>query len=78
MITNLDNNINTKILDKEEDFFCTICYDTENPNLIYSQSKCNHIFCNKCWAKSLSGKLECPLCKRKVREKTLTRLIKKS
>ena len=78
MITNLDNNINTKIFDKQEDFFCTICYDTENPNLIYSQSKCNHIFCNKCWAKSLSGKLECPLCKRKVREKTLTRLIKKS
>ena len=76
-LEDLDNNINTKFSDKEEDFFCTVCYETENPNLIYSQSKCGHILCNNCWVKTLNVKLECPMCKKKVRDKTLRRLVKK-
>ena len=77
MKINLDNNSNTIISDKEEDFFCSVCYETENPNLIYSQSKCGHTLCNACWAGTLCEKLECPICKKKVREKTLRRLMKK-
>ena len=77
--TNLNNNINIKKAD-EEILFCVVCYkdSKENPSLVYSISKCNHILCNKCWALTLKEKFECPMCKKKVREKTLTRLIKKS
>ena len=56
---------------------CPICFKTssQNPNLIYSISKCKHVLCNICWSGWLAEKLECPLCKGKARPKTLKRLI---
>ena len=79
MLIDLDNNKSVKISD-EEILFCSVCYEfsNKNPNLQYSQSKCKHILCNNCWAQTLYEKLECPLCKKKARMKTLTRLIKKT
>ena len=76
MIINLDNNTFIKNLDKKE-FFCVVCFQTlnDNPNMKYSISKCKHILCNECWARCLYEKFECPICKKKVREKTLIRLI---
>ena len=38
-------------------------------------SKCNHILCNICWSKTLNEKLECPICRNKVRVKTLKRIF---
>ena len=72
----LDENENTKLSDKDE--ICCVCYEisSNNPNLKYSQSKCNHTLCNICWSKTLYEKLECPICRKKARVKTLKRLIK--
>ena len=72
----LDNNENTKIIN--EDMICCVCYEifSNKPDLNYSLSKCNHMLCNICWSKTLYEKLECPICRKKVRVKTLKRLIK--
>ena len=61
-----------------EDNICCVCYEiaSNNPNLKFSLSKCNHILCNICWSKTLYQKLECPICRKKVRVKTLKRIIK--
>ena len=79
LINKLDNNINVKDKDKEndKDYFCEVCltFSNDNPNLTYSISKCGHVLCNNCWAKSLHEKLECPKCKKKTRPNTLTRLL---
>ena len=73
-LKSLDENIYTKNI--KEDFLCNVCYEiaSKNPQKKYSQSKCNHILCNLCWSKTLYEKLECPLCRNKVRVKTLNRL----
>ena len=79
MIFYLDNNVYTKLSD--DIFNCYICNNDSNDNnkeKFYSESKCNHILCNECWARTLYEKLECPFCKSKVRLKTLTKLVKKS
>ena len=34
-------------------------------------ARCGHILCEACWKNCLKIKLECPLCKTKVREKHL-------
>ena len=71
----LDNNDNVK--KTNEDQICTVCYEiaSTNPELKYSLSKCNHTLCNICWSKTLNEKFECPICRKKVRVKTLKRLI---
>ena len=71
----LDNNDNIKNINEDE--ICCVCYEiaSKNPELKYSLSKCNHILCNICWSKTLFEKLECPICRKKVRVKTLKRLI---
>lgn len=33
--------------------------------------KCGHVACTGCWKEWLSNKLECPLCRTRVREKFL-------
>lgn len=76
MINNLNNNTYIEYFDKKE-LFCVVCFQTlnEDSTLTYSKSKCKHILCNICWARALYEKYECPVCKKKVREKTLIRLI---
>ena len=72
----LDENENIKMTN--EDNICCVCYEisSNNPNLKYSLSKCNHVLCNICWSKTFYEKLECPICRKKARVKTLKRLIK--
>ena len=71
----LDNNDNIKIIN--DDQICSVCYGfaSSNPEIKFSMSKCNHILCNICWSKTLNEKLECPICRNKVRVKTLKRII---
>ena len=71
----LDENENTK--NTNEDVICCVCYEisSNNKDLKYSLSKCNHSLCNICWSKTLYEKLECPICRKKTRVKTLKRLI---
>ena len=76
ILKKLDENENTKTT--SEDVICCVCYEisSNNKNLNYSLSKCNHSLCNNCWAKTLNVKLECPICRKKTRAQTLKRLIK--
>ena len=53
---------------------CEICYFKRDKH-DFSKSKCGHVVCNPCWNNWLKEKLECPLCKKKVRAKTLEPLI---
>jgi hypothetical protein len=53
---------------------CEICYFKRDKH-DFSKSKCGHVACNPCWNNWLKEKLECPLCKKKVRAKTLEPLI---
>ncbi|MCQ2818602.1 MAG: DEAD/DEAH box helicase family protein [archaeon] len=55
---------------------CPICYKkrTEQNKGEFSIAKCEHMLCNNCWNSWLSSKLECPICKKKVRQKTLRKL----
>ena len=74
----LDNNKYT--IEKDEDYLnCPICFTKyKDTDIQFSISKCGHILCNNCWLKWLKTKMECPLCKKKCRIKTLKRVIKKS
>jgi len=76
ILKKLDENENTKTT--AEDLICCVCYEisSNNKNLNYSLSKCNHSLCNNCWAKTLNVKLECPICRKKTRAQTLKRLIR--
>jgi len=50
---------------------CPICQDTpQDPQV----SLCGHVCCSECWKKALGVKLECPVCRQKVREKQLKRI----
>ena len=51
---------------------CNICYETEKSFLV---SKCGHISCEQCWEIRLKDLMECPICKQKVRRKTLIQRI---
>ena len=66
----IQNQYNLNDAEKE----CEICYFKRDKH-DFSKSKCGHVVCNPCWAKWLKEKLECPLCKKKVRAKTLEPLI---
>ena len=72
-------NNNTNFIEMNDDFNCPICIKNvkENPEIVFSISKCKHIICKECWSKCLEIKMECPICKKKVREKTLKKIIGK-
>ena len=76
-ISSLDSQSPSKIMD--DDTRCPICYTNirENPNAKFSITKCHHIMCDDCWDNWLKNKLECPICKKKVRKQTLSSYIKK-
>ena len=75
-INNIENE-NLLFVKCKGPFQCPICFkfSNENPDLVYQQSKCRHILCSICWKEWLHEKLECPLCKHKVRAKTLSNVI---
>ena len=56
---------------------CPVCFENSKDNIQmeFSSAKCGHILCNPCWKRCLKQKLECPLCKKKVRENTLIHLF---
>ncbi len=56
------------ILDAME---CVVCYARDKTILA---SKCGHLACEDCWNNWLKIKLECPMCKKKVRQKQLIKL----
>ncbi len=72
-------NNNTNFIEINDDFNCPICLKNvkENPEIVFSISKCKHIICEECWTKCLEIKMECPICKKKVREKTLKKILRK-
>lgn len=47
---------------------CLICYKKKQSFLT---SKCGHIACSNCWEIQIQNVLECPMCKSRVRGKTL-------
>jgi hypothetical protein len=51
---------------------CTIC---QEPYTDPHAAQCGHICCLECWTGWLKQKLECPICKEKVRPKRLTRIF---
>ena len=51
---------------------CVICYEREDKEFLVS--KCGHVCCKECWEIRLRELLECPVCKDKVRPKTLVRV----
>jgi Helicase C-terminal domain/Zinc finger, C3HC4 type (RING finger) len=53
---------------------CNICYETEDRRFLVS--KCGHISCEICWQHRLKDLMECPVCKQKVRRKTLIEIVK--
>merc|ERR1711991_467706 len=50
---------------------CTICQDVFKSPF---SSNCGHVCCYSCWQSWLSEKLECPICKEKVRMKQLRKI----
>ena len=70
IVNKLNNNLFS--IEKKGNFYCPICFKEGNEN--FSISKCNHILCNECWAQWIFEKMECPLCKKKVRFQTLFKL----
>lgn len=76
-ISSLDSHSPSKVMN--DDTRCPICYTDmiENPNVKFSITKCHHIMCDDCWDSWLKNKLECPICKKKVRKQTLSSYIKK-
>jgi len=56
---------------KSDGILCPICRENAaNPCI----SSCNHIACYTCWQRLLKLKLECPICRSKVRVKHLKRI----
>ena len=69
----LTNNNNSE---KKDILQCPICFDLmHNSKYSFLVSKCGHICCENCWEKTLSNKLECPLCKKKVKKKNLIKIF---
>ena len=73
---NTPDNQNSKSnnQDNETVLSCMICYETftGDANNSYKAAKCGHIACTNCWNTALEIKLECPMCKCRVR---MTNLI---
>ena len=51
---------------------CVICQDVAK---VPFAARCGHIACDECWLHWLQQKLECPVCRIKVRQKLLTKLF---
>jgi DEAD_2/Zinc finger, C3HC4 type (RING finger) len=51
---------------------CVICYEQDYKDFLVS--KCGHVCCKECWDIRLKELMECPVCKDKVRAKTLIRV----
>jgi hypothetical protein len=58
--------------DKRSRIMCNICYEADKKFLV---SKCGHISCEDCWETRLKELMECPICKQKVRRKTLIEIV---
>ena len=70
---NLHLKMKEDLLNEDNDFLiieCIICYEKKKRNL-FKKAKCNHKACIDCWKKCLKEKLECMICKSRVRMKTL-------
>lgn len=55
----------------QKQFTCIICSD---PAKEPTAARCGHICCYECWVYWLKQKLECPICRKRTREKFLTKL----
>ena len=53
-----------QIPEPNEEEVCKICYDKYKSPM---KARCGHVFCLKCWEKTLNNYLECPLCKGRTR-----------
>lgn len=67
LIDFIPNNVEKKRVND-----CPICFESE---VNFMSSKCGHVICEGCWDKCLKEKLECPMCKAKVRVKCLTKIF---
>lgn len=59
--------------DPRSRIMCNICYESDNKRFLVS--KCGHISCEICWEIRLRDLMECPICKQKVRRKTLIEIV---
>ncbi|CAK91616.1 unnamed protein product (macronuclear) [Paramecium tetraurelia] len=50
---------------------CVICWSNTPDKVMCKSEKCGHVACQDCWKQWLQTKLECPLCRARVREKFL-------
>jgi hypothetical protein len=57
---------------RESGIKCRICFEHKQ-NL--ANSRCGHVLCMDCWNKCLQVKLECPICRERVRIKHLTKIF---
>ncbi|KAM3134674.1 hypothetical protein pb186bvf_013149 [Paramecium bursaria] len=60
--------------DTQEETKCVICWCNTKDDIMSKSSKCGHIACLKCWKTWLETKLECPLCRARVRQKFLIQI----
>ena len=69
-------SFNNNQSEKKDILQCPICFDLmHNSKFSFLVSKCGHVCCENCWDKTLSNKLECPLCKKKVKKKNLIKIF---
>lgn len=77
ILRNPDNCIPLEAVMKGKDprakIMCNICYESDNHR--FYASKCGHISCEICWEIRLKDLMECPICKQKVRRKTLIEIV---
>lgn len=59
--------------DPRAKIMCNICYESDNHR--FFASKCGHVSCEICWEIRLKDLMECPICKQKVRRKTLIEIV---
>lgn len=59
--------------DPRAKIMCNICYESDNHR--FFASKCGHVSCEICWEIRLKELMECPICKQKVRRKTLIEIV---
>eukprot|EP01080_Neovahlkampfia_damariscottae_P009562 gene9562-1765_t len=68
-IINLEDDEKKKEEKKDTSLKCLICLDIAvKPH----NSRCGHVCCFECWDSWLNRKLECPICKQRVRKNQLT------
>jgi len=66
---NTDGNGNSNV----DGVTCMICYESNKTSTEkkFQLSRCGHVACEPCWGTWLQVKVECPMCKSKVRPKQL-------